>query len=70
MSRWWTVQVQRVTVSDGWRRSEGLPTFFLDADFHGITSAAHAERIARKVVGDDLKQHTFYVSVAPAEDSS
>ena len=47
--------------NDGWRTIEQLPTFYLNEDIQGITSAAHAERIVRKMLDrltvDSIVQH-------------
>jgi hypothetical protein len=34
------------TVSNGWRSTIGVPTFYLREDMQGITNEAHAEQIA------------------------
>lgn len=38
---------------NGWTRTRQLPTFYLSARTQGIVSEAHAERIARAIVGAD-----------------
>lgn len=71
MSRYWIVIARRITrTPDGWTGSEGVPTFFLDENMQGIVGEAHAEKIARNVLGEDLEHAphiTYSVSVARAE---
>ena len=61
--RYYYVAAQRVTVVDGWARSEGLPAFVLDAEIQGIVSVAHAERVALSIV-----EAGGHVVVTPHED--
>lgn len=44
-----TAQIEH-TDDDGRHGSTGVPSFILDSDIQGITSAAHARRIAYDVI--------------------
>ncbi len=64
----WLVQGTVVTVNKGWRKTTPIPTFFLNSAWQGITDAAHAERIARSVVGIGLAPSAIvHLTVEPAE---
>lgn len=57
---------------DGWTRTTGVPTFFLDSSVQGITNEAHAESIARDILlaftraqGEDIaNKHPEEVHIA------
>ena len=38
------------TTPDGYTGSRGVPTFYLDSRTQGITSTAHAEKVARDIL--------------------
>jgi hypothetical protein len=46
------VIVQTETPVNGWRRHSSSPTFYLDSDVLGITSADHARRIVVNWLSD------------------
>lgn len=47
------VQATRTVVDGQWSTTTQLPTFLLDSAVLGITSVAHAEKIARDIIGGD-----------------
>jgi hypothetical protein len=51
----------------GWTGSRQVPTFYLNPQVQGITSAEHAERIAREIIdpmGTAVEVHVFAALVA------
>jgi len=46
----WLVQARATKYVDGYRQNVALPTFFLDADIHGIQDEEHAIRIAHNII--------------------
>jgi hypothetical protein len=46
---------------NGWKETGQVPTFFLDSAIQGITSAAHAERIAKSMleITSDITAHVL-----------
>ena len=69
MDRMWIVQAEVVWITpDGYRRSCGVPTFFLHTDVQGITDEAHAEQIAKRIIDPFGLLETVSVSVCKAEE--
>jgi hypothetical protein len=46
----WLIQARATKYVDGYRQNVALPTFFLDADIHGIQDEDHAIRIAHSII--------------------
>jgi hypothetical protein len=63
-------QIQAVAVNsrDTYDCAAQLPTFFLDGDVQGITSAQHATRVAAKVIDPFCKLHKLHLT-AYCEDT-
>lgn len=63
-----TVQYTR-TNALGWTLSGGMPTFYLRDDMQGITSADHAEVIARGMLEQiALPDTEFHIAVSVSVD--
>ena len=52
-----------LSMEGGWQTTRQLPTFYLSADVQGITSADHAERIARRMLSETNPAATINLHV-------
>lgn len=60
------------TTADGWTRSAGVPTFYLNEDVQGITGPSSAERVARAILAPDGVSSgvTWHVTVHRVSDAT
>ena len=49
------IACREVETSDGYKKIDHLPTFFLDERIQGIVSVEHAERIAKDILGGERR---------------